>query len=102
MFERLFVHSYPTVAQAMGKNKASVRLGEDAFLLKNSIGLADAIEQYTRNKYLVSCNDDRDNLQFVRGKILEQCADLKYPAVVWFHFSDVQILNVQGAIRIPD
>jgi hypothetical protein len=102
MFERLFVRKYPTVAQAMGKNKACVRLGEDAFLIKNSIGLADSIEQYTRNKFLVSCNDDRDNLHFIRKSIVSNCREVTYPSVVWFNFSDVAFMPVQGAIRIPE
>lgn len=102
MFERLFVPSYPTVAQAMDKNKACVRVGEDAFLIKNSIGLADAIEKYTRNKYLVTCNDDRDNLQYIRGELIRQSSDIVYPVVAWFNFSDVKFLSVNGAMRIPD
>lgn len=102
MFENLLFKKYPTVVKAMSKNKACVRVGEDAFLIKNSIGLADAIELYTRSKYLVGCNEDRDNVQYIRGELIKKCSDIVYPVVAWFNFSDVKFLSVNGAMRIPD
>lgn len=75
---------YPNVDYALNKTrKDCVRVAYDSYVLKNSSGLATAINHYIATNYDMVSPNDRDTASTMRSKLLESAVNLHYPCVVW-------------------
>ncbi|ARW58917.1 hypothetical protein HOS33_gp277 [Erwinia phage vB_EamM_Y3] len=86
---------YPSVYCALNNmRKDCVRISYDSYVVKNSSGLAEAINDYIKNTYDMVSPNDRDTASALRVNLLEGATNVHYPSVVWVTQSSLEILHV--------